>query len=75
MRRLQTWVFLALAVVLVLAVAAFVIWGSTPMQPMPEALAALQSDGQVKVSTQPWLVFEPISQTAQAGLIFYPGRG
>jgi pimeloyl-ACP methyl ester carboxylesterase len=72
LRRLK-WVALAVGIVLVLAIAAFVVWGSTPMQPMPEALAALQSDGQVKVSTQPWLVFEPISQTAHTGLIFYPG--
>jgi pimeloyl-ACP methyl ester carboxylesterase len=71
--RLLRWALPALAVVLVVAAAGFVIWGSTPMPPMPEALVALQSDNQVKVSTQPWLVFEPISRTAQTGLVFYPG--
>jgi pimeloyl-ACP methyl ester carboxylesterase len=64
---------LLLAVVLVAAAAGFVVWGSTPMQPMPEAVAALQADGQVQVSTQPWLTFRPAGRSAETGLIFYPG--
>ena len=40
---------------------------------MPEALAALQSDSQVKVTTDPWLVFQPTQSTPTTGLIIYPG--
>ncbi len=42
-----------------IAVVAFVIWGSTPLGPMPEALAALESDANVTVVTDPWLSFMP----------------
>jgi acetyl esterase/lipase len=40
---------------------------------MPEALAALQTDPQVTVTTDPWLVFQPTDQTPTTGLIIYPG--
>lgn len=40
---------------------------------MPEALAALQSDGQVEVDTQPWLIFAPVGQDPTTGLVLYPG--
>lgn len=65
------WLFLALAVI---ALGAFVIWGSTPAQPMPEALAAMQSSDAVLVTAQGSLItFTPASGTAQRGLVFYPG--
>jgi dienelactone hydrolase len=40
---------------------------------MPEALAALESDAQVHVETDPWLVFRPVTQDPTTGLILYPG--
>ncbi len=40
---------------------------------MPEALAALRSDGQVRVDQGRWLVFAPVFGTPRTGLIFYPG--
>lgn len=64
---------LVAAVVLIGAIAAFVIWGSTPAQPMAEAQAALPSDASVGVETEPWLVFSPASQPKDTGLILYPG--
>lgn len=62
-------------VVLVVAISlGFVIWGSTPARPMPEALSALTSSDAVTVQTGKWLVFEPAgSTTATTGYIFYPG--
>lgn len=52
----------------------FVIWGSTPARPMPEALSALASSDTVTVQIGKWLVFEPAgSTTATTGYIFYPG--
>jgi pimeloyl-ACP methyl ester carboxylesterase len=66
-------VFLGLVAFLLIATAAMVIWGSTPAAPMPDALAALQSDAQVTVTTDRWLDFVPASGPAETGLIFYPG--
>jgi hypothetical protein len=54
------------------AVIGFIAWGLIIPAPMPQAFAALQSDAQVNVTTQPWLVFQPI-QTQTTGLIIYPG--
>jgi dienelactone hydrolase len=51
----------------------FVIWGSTPAKPMSEALAALQSDAQITVTTGKWLVFSPAASGSTTGFIIYPG--
>lgn len=64
---------LAVGLLLVIAIAGFVIWAETPLGPMPEALAALQSDAQVQVETEPWLTFTPVGQQPEIGLILYPG--
>ena len=63
------------AVLLLLIAVGFVIWSSTPMRPMPEALAALQSDDQVTVETslKGWLVFKSAKVGPSNGLVFYPG--
>ena len=72
---MKTWMKVLIAVVAVFAIAvvAFVIWGSTPLGPMPEALAALESDANVAVATDPWLSFTPTQGAKNTGLIFYPG--
>ncbi len=72
MRKLKRWWWLVLLVPVV-AVAGFVIWATTGPAPMPEALAAIQSDGQVRVETEPWLVFQPAGEVPTTGLVFYPG--
>ena len=59
--------------VLVLLSAGFVVWGETPAQPMPEALAALNSDPRVAVTTDQWLVFTPAASQPTTGFIIYPG--
>ena len=64
------WVILIIPIILVVG---FVIWAETPLGPMPEALAALESDGQVQVEQGKWIVFRPVGQTPAAGLIIYPG--
>jgi hypothetical protein len=68
-RRLW-WVLPAL---LTLAGVGFLLWASGAAMPMPEALAALESDAQVRVETDPWLVFRPSNQDPTTGLILYPG--
>lgn len=72
MKRLRI-VLIGLLVVLVLAVGGFVIWAETPLGPMPEAIAALESNADVMVQTDPWLLFAPTGKTPTVGLIFYPG--
>ncbi|MBX3010208.1 MAG: alpha/beta hydrolase [Caldilineaceae bacterium] len=51
----------------------FLVWASRPAVAMPEAVLALQSDDTVAVTTEPWLVFTPLTPTATAGFILYPG--
>jgi hypothetical protein len=67
------WLALLLLLLLLLALVAFVIWAVTGPGPMPEALAALQSDDAVLVQTEPWLVFQPAGDLLATGLILYPG--
>jgi pimeloyl-ACP methyl ester carboxylesterase len=66
-------VLIGVAVLLLAASAAFVVWGLTPAPPMPEALAAIKSDERVTVSLDRWIVFEPTDDAHQTGLIIYPG--
>lgn len=58
---------------LVILMGGFVIWGSTPAKPMPEALMALQPDTQVTITEGNWLTFSPTGQQPETGFIFYPG--
>jgi hypothetical protein len=62
-----------LPLILILILAGFVIWAETPARPMPEALAAMQSDTKVTVESGGWISFTPQSSTPTQGLIFYPG--
>jgi pimeloyl-ACP methyl ester carboxylesterase len=75
MEKLKKWWWLLLALFLmpVLAVLALLVWAGTGPAPMPEALDALRSDGQVLVETEPWFVFHPGGRTPTTGLILYPG--
>ncbi len=72
MRKLKRWLGL-LFLLLLMALVGFVVWASMPSSPMPEALAALQSDAQVGVEVKPWLIFSPLDGEPDAGLILYPG--
>jgi pimeloyl-ACP methyl ester carboxylesterase len=57
----------------VLAAGGFVLWASSTPAPLSQALAALQSDAEVRVETDPWLQFIPLASTADTGLVFYSG--
>ncbi len=72
MRKGLRLALVVLGLIIVL-VAGFVLWGETPAQPMPEALAALQSDAEVTVATGQWLVFSPATSQPITGFIIYPG--
>jgi hypothetical protein len=71
--RILKRVLLVALIILLVAVAGFTIWAYTPLGPMPEAVAALQSDEQVTVQTSPWLTFTPTGTQPKTGFIFYPG--
>jgi hypothetical protein len=64
------WVLLLIPLLLV---GGFVIWAKTPLGPMPEAMAALQSDANVQVEQGQWYVFRPQNITPTTGAIIYPG--
>jgi len=64
------WVLLLIPVLLVVG---FVVWAETPLGPMPEALAALESDALVQVEQGEWYVFRPVELEPIAGVIIYPG--
>lgn len=66
-------ILLTVLSVLILFTVGFVVWGETPAAPMPEALAALNSDAHVAVTTGDWLVFKPADGNYSTGFIFYPG--
>lgn len=71
----KKWRWLLLfPLILLLVTGGFVVWAATPSgSPMPEALEALQSDDQVQVTTDSWLVFTPVQTEPTTGFIFYPG--
>jgi Alpha/beta hydrolase family len=71
--RIIKWVLIGVVAVVLLALAGFTIWAYTPLGPMPEALAAMQSDDQVQVESGSWLTFRPTGSQPDTGLIFYPG--
>jgi len=66
-------ILLGILIVLLVVLAGFTIWAYTPLGPMPQALAALQSDDAVQVTQGPWLTFSPTGAEPITGLIFYPG--
>ncbi len=71
--RILKRILLVLLIVLIAAAAAFTIWAYTPLGPMPEALAAMQSGNGVDVQTSPWLSFTPAGAMPTTGFIIYPG--
>lgn len=64
------WIILLVPALFVLG---FVIWASTPLGPMPEALAAMQSDSAVTFEDNSWYVYSPTGVNPTTGLVIYPG--
>ncbi len=64
---------LVIGLIVVIALAAGIIWANDAAQPMPEALAALQSDARVTITQADWIEFVPTGSTPSKGFIFYPG--
>lgn len=73
---MKTWlkrISIGIIIILVIATIGFVWWGNTPLEAMPEALAALESDNDVLVINKKWMVFSPINTSTKTGVIIYPG--
>lgn len=66
-------ILIAFLIVVLVAIAIFIVWAETPLGPMPEAEAALQSDALVQVETKPWYTFTPAGEAKDTGFIIYPG--
>jgi hypothetical protein len=72
MKTLRRILFILL-LLLVLSTAGFVGWAEMASGPSPQALAALQSDTQVAVTSGDTIVFQPVKSHPVTGFIFYPG--
>jgi pimeloyl-ACP methyl ester carboxylesterase len=66
-------IVLGLLSVLLLISIGFVVWAETPLGPSPEALAALESDANVTVTSGDFITFEPVGVKPTTAFIFYPG--
>lgn len=64
---------LGIVSLLIVAGGAFIWWGNHPLEAMPEAIAALESDQTVLVSSGEWIVFSPQGASSPIGIIIYPG--
>jgi len=74
MKKIIQRVALGLVALVILALAGFFVWAETPSQPRAEALAALQSDGAVRVVEHgDYISFEPTGQQSTTAFLFYPG--
>jgi len=60
-------------VVIIVIISSFFVWALTPRGPMEEALEALESDDEVRVSSGDRYVFEPVEEDVEVGFIIYPG--
>jgi hypothetical protein len=69
---MKKWLWLIPAILAALLLG-FVIWAQTPSGPMPEAVAAMESDASVEVTENGWITFTPTASTPTTGLIIYPG--
>lgn len=71
----RRWYYLLLGIggVLLIAVGAFLVWALWIPAPMPEALAAMESDSAVTASQNGWITFTPVDDRVSCGIIFYPG--
>jgi len=74
-KRLPVWsrILLGATGLLVVLMLGFVAWSETPAKPMPEALAALQTNPRGIVSNGGWLTFQPAGMQPTTGFIIYPG--
>ncbi|MDX1416408.1 MAG: alpha/beta fold hydrolase [Candidatus Promineifilaceae bacterium] len=67
------WILLAVLLMVAALILGFVIWAVSGPEATAEAQLALNSNSEVNVQDNEWLVFQPQAAAATTGLIFYPG--
>ncbi len=77
-KRRRLWRILAivggiLVLLLIIGGIGAIVYTASAAKPMPEALAALESDAAVTVTRANWLEFTPTGAAPTTGFIFYPG--
>lgn len=73
-KRVLAWTLGIVGALLLVAVAAFLVWALTPLGPQDRALDALEPGGGIAVTeTGHGWVFEPTAEDPTAGFVFYPG--
>ena len=70
-RRIKIIICVLLIVAIVFV--GFVVWAETPPAPMLEAYDALESDSEVIVTTNNWIVFQSVISNKNVGFVIYPG--
>jgi len=73
MKRVKFRWWYTLILIPLLIIFGFLVWASTPLGPMPEAIAALESSVDVDVSQERWITFTPMGNAPEVGIIIYPG--
>jgi hypothetical protein len=73
-KKIILWILIILIILTVIIVGGVIIWTNlSTAEPMPDALAALQSNDEVEVTNDEWLIFTPKQTVPTTGFIFYPG--
>lgn len=67
--RISIGILLILSIFLI----GFILWALTPSGPMPEAMLVMRSTSELSVESTQWIVFRPLNQPIETGLILYPG--
>ena len=73
MKKWITRIVLLIFILLLIGTGAFIWWGSNPLEAMPEALDALESDDRVLITPKAWITFWPLKSSPEIGIILYPG--
>ena len=73
MKKWITRIVLGIFILLLIGTGAFIWWGSNPLEAMPEALDALESDDRVLIIPKTWITFWPLESSPEIGIILYPG--
>jgi len=71
--KARRWLLAAFGIVVFVTLFWGIRWAAYARPPLPEAVAALESDDQVTVTQEPWLTFFPSDNPSKTGFIFYPG--
>lgn len=64
---------LGLLILLIVLALAFIWWAKSPREAMPEVINGIESNQNVLVNSEDWMVFMPNLDTSLMGIILYPG--